>query len=55
MHVYELKIISDQVFLFLCLFFCFVFNENADGVSFTPSSIHLLALLHFSLSAVWVL
>ena len=55
MHVYELKIICDQVFLFLCLFFVLFLMKMLIAVSLTPSSIHLFAFLHFSFSAVWVL
>ena len=37
MHVYELKIISDQIFLFLCLLFVFLFfSENAYRGFFNP-------------------
>ena len=53
-HVYELKIISDRVFIFLVCFVLFLM-KMLIAVSFTPSSNHLLAFLHFSLSAVWVL
>ena len=54
-HVYELKIISDHVLSFLCLFFVLFLMKMLIVVSLTPSSIHLLAFLHFSFSAVWVL
>ena len=54
MHVNELKIISDQVFCILFCFFSFLM-KMLIAVSLTPSSIHLLAFLHFSFSAVWVL
>ena len=50
MHVYELKIISDQVFLFVLFLM-----KMPMVVSLTASSNHLFVFLHFSLSAVWVL
>ena len=50
-HAYELKIISDQVFLFLYLVFVLFLMKMLIAVSLTPSLIHLLAFLHFSLSA----
>ena len=61
MHVYELKIISDQIFLFLCFLFfcfCFVFSENAYrgffNSFFNPSSCVFAFLLFCGLGALFL-